>query len=61
MKFEPVTIKDIGKHAAFSDAHKIPVYKESFLENGGEEFVRVPCLNDKFYSAQEIVKKNKPL
>lgn len=35
--------------------------KESFLENGGEEFVRVPCLNDKFYSAPDIAKKNHPI
>lgn len=30
--------------------------KDSFLNNGGEHFVRIPCLNDKFYSAQKIIK-----
>lgn len=37
--FDANTIKDIGKHAAFSDAHKIPVYKESFLEKFLRELI----------------------
>jgi protoporphyrin/coproporphyrin ferrochelatase len=31
--------------------------KHEFLSNGGEKFVRVPCLNDKFYSAPSIAKR----
>lgn len=31
--------------------------KKQFLSHGGETFVRVPCLNDRFYSAPSIAKK----
>ncbi len=35
--------------------------KKDFLKHGGVEFVRVPCLNEKFYSAESIAKKATPL
>ena len=34
--------------------------KKEFLAHGGEVFKRVPCLNDRFYSAPHIAKKAKP-
>ncbi len=34
--------------------------KNEFLDHGGEVFNRVPCLNDRFYSAPAIAKKAKP-